>query len=200
MCHEHYSFPMYFSFHINHRLFSADWNQPLCEYLSTVSWAVKHIWYLTKVRTSTTFFPHVSHTTHQICVKGTGSCCHGAHTAQEYRLNIWNCWGRCYEEERWCGVLWRAQGVCWQRLGRNQRRMEGGRCSVGRKGRGGVSEKRERVKRGYGSQPRPGQAQSTQCKNANTPPPPPGLLPKKNGGEKRPANNIFYNFWLKRVY
>lgn len=35
----------------------ADWNQPLCEYLSTVFWAVKHIWYLTKVRTSTTFLP-----------------------------------------------------------------------------------------------------------------------------------------------
>lgn len=159
----------------------ADWNQPLCEYLSTVFWAVKRVWHLNKVRTSTTFCPRVSHTTHRICVKGTGSCCHGAHTAQEYRLNIRNCWGRWYEEERGCGVLWRVQGVCWQRLGCNQRRMEGGRCSVGRK-RGGVSEKRERVKRGYGSQPRPGQAQSTQCKNANTPPPPPGLLPKKNGG------------------
>lgn len=114
----------------------ADWNQPLCEYLSTVFWAVKRIWYLTKVRTSTTFFPHVSRTTHQICVKGTGSCCHGAHTAPEYRLNIWNCWGRWYEEERGCGVLWRAQGVCWQWLGCNQRRMKGGRCSVGRKGGG----------------------------------------------------------------
>lgn len=57
-----------------------DWNQSICEYLSTVFWAVKCIWYLTKVRTSATFFPHVSHTAHQICVKGTGSCCHGAHT------------------------------------------------------------------------------------------------------------------------
>lgn len=36
---------------------------------------------------------------------------------------------------------------------------------------GRESEKRERVERGYGPEPRPGRAQSTQCKNANRPPP-----------------------------
>ncbi len=36
---------------------------------------------------------------------------------------------------------------------------------------GQESEKRERVERGYGPEPRPGRAQSTRCKNANRPPP-----------------------------
>lgn len=36
---------------------------------------------------------------------------------------------------------------------------------------GRESEKRERVERGYGPEPRPGRAQSTRCKNANRPPP-----------------------------
>lgn len=36
---------------------------------------------------------------------------------------------------------------------------------------GQESKRRERVERGYGPKPRPGQAQSTRCKNANRPPP-----------------------------
>lgn len=36
---------------------------------------------------------------------------------------------------------------------------------------GWESEKRERVERGYGPEPRPGRAQSTRCKNASRPPP-----------------------------
>lgn len=79
--------------------------------------------------------------------------------------------GSCEERRVFAGSGWAATKGEW-RVGGVQ---------LGGRG-GGVSEKRERVKRGYGSQPRPGQAQSTQCKNANTPPPPPGPLPKKNGG------------------
>lgn len=46
----------------------------------------------------------------------------------------------------------------------------GGRVFSGEE-EGRESEKRERVERGYGPQPRPGRAQSTRCKNANRPPP-----------------------------
>lgn len=58
------------------------------------------------------------------------------------------------------------------------------------------SEKRERVERGYGSQPRPGRAQSTRCKNANRPPPSRSSTKdrKKKGEQERgTAGKIFQN-------
>lgn len=53
----------------------------------------------------------------------------------------------------------------------------------GKEEEGWESEKRERVERGYGPEPRPGRAQSTRCKNANRPPPTRSSTKEKREGE-----------------